>query len=585
MQADRAVQLLGEAKLLAHMRLLNQVAQATAGSHDLGRILQISLRELDRHLPRHVCAVWLMDRAAQAAQETGQEGDSGTPTLQLAAVSEAPGDLVRELGLEQESRLPLGETSFGPCMVEGRAVYADLTRPAECDSPLARDLAARGAISHVAVPLRSGDRPVGILHSVCTRPSGITAEQIQLLYLVADLLGPAVSSCQLFSRLRTAYEELRLTQNQLVQAEKMRALGELAGGMAHEFNNALCGALGFIELTLLNESLPSTCRTYLESARTCAQDAAHTVRRVQDFARQQRNAMAFQNLDLNELVRQTVELVRHKWESLSRARGQGIELEVRTEAQHRVLGSAAELREILTNLIFNAVDAMPQGGKLRVRTRNRLNDVFLEVQDTGVGINEAARRRLFEPFFTTKGERGNGLGLSVSFGIVRRHGGEITVDSQVGRGSTFTVRLPAAAKPGAQDPDEVTTVAPVQSNEGLRILVIEDEESIRRFLGMALRQLGHRPRLTADGAEGLAAFAEEHFDVVLTDLGLPEVSGEEVARRVAGTVPIVLLTGWADQLRAEVGTIEGVSYLLSKPVTMANLAASLTAVTAQAAAS
>src|SRR5262249_31330171 len=162
--------------------------------------------------------------------------------------------------------------------------YVDLRRPEERGAPLTARLAAGGATAAFAVPMRVGDQTVGVLLSVCLRPSGFTGEQIQLLYLVADLLGPAISNCQMFSRLRAAYEELRQTQSQLIQSEKMRALGELAGGMAHDFNNSLSGVLGFLELALTDPGLPEACRGYLEVARACSLDAAQSVSRVQDFA-------------------------------------------------------------------------------------------------------------------------------------------------------------------------------------------------------------------------------------------------------------------------------------------------------------
>src|SRR5262249_12465586 len=251
---------------------------------------------------------------------------------------------------------------------------------------------------------------------------GFRGDRIELLYLIADLLGPAISNCQLFGRLSGAYAALRQAQGRLIQAEKMRALGELAGGMAHEFNNALCGVLGFLEIALTNKDLLPQVRDHLEAARGCALDAAQTVSRVQDFARWRREERAHEPLDLNDLVRQCVERVRHKWESLDHARGSPIQVEIRTDAALPGAGNATELGEVLTNLAFNAVDAMPWGGTLTLQTWSTATEVFLAVRDTGTGIPESVRHRLFEPFFTTKGERGNGLGLSVTFGIVKRHG-------------------------------------------------------------------------------------------------------------------------------------------------------------------
>jgi CheY-like chemotaxis protein len=222
---------------------------------------------------------------------------------------------------------------------------------------------------------------------------------------------------------------------------------------------------------------------------------------------------------------------------------------------------------------------MPRGGKLYLRTSSTKQEANLAVQDTGVGMSEAVRQRLFEPFFTTKGERGNGLGLSVVFGIVNRHGGAIKVESQVGQGTTFTVSFPlggAGVRPSTPGPQPGPDIA--KPERSLRILVVEDEESIRRFLDSGLTSLGHRPRITGDAEEALAVFAEDRFDVVLTDLGLPGISGEEIARIISqksAGLPIILLTGWADQLQAETHSLQGVTRILSKPISLDTLAATL----------
>jgi signal transduction histidine kinase len=608
--------LLEETRLLDQLRLLSQIAQAAAGNLDLARILAVSLTELDRNLPLHGTAIWPVEeekRAESAPGEANSTSGGYSPALKAlhahaspshpatppsGAISLAPAALVladlsagfreraRSQGLAAGLRVTIDESPLRVCLEDGQPFYTDAMQapsPIVSSVDLGLCLGEASATSCFAVPLRAGERVIGVLHSVCTRPSGFSVEQIQLLYLVADLLGPAISNCQLFSQLRKAYEELRVAQGQLIQAEKMRALGELASGMAHEFNNALCGVIGFLELALLNNNLDGGCRGFLESGRTCALDAAQVVRRVQDFARWQRNDQGIQPLDFNDLVRQTIELARHKWESLDHARGTAVTVAVDAEGSALVHGNAAELREVLTNLSFNAVDAMPKGGELTLRTWTTANDVFLAVCDTGIGMTEAVKQRIFEPFFTTKGEKGNGLGLSVSFGIVQRHDGEITVESRVGHGTTFTIRLPLQREgQGPGQSGRKLTTAVIKPPRCLRILVVEDEETIRRYLSTGLKSMGHHLRLTECGEDGLAAFSTDGpFDLVLTDLGLPGISGEEVARAVAERspkTPVVLLTGWADQLQAENDSLTGIACILSKPITLDALASTLATV-------
>jgi signal transduction histidine kinase len=594
-----------EARLLARLNLLNRVAQASAGNLDLAPILRVALRELDRLLPMQVCAVWLVENSylneaparshGSAARFPSSFADAPPLPLPIPLLVPEPGAPASLVladttagrgGLAPGVRLSLPDSPFASCLHNGEPLFTDLDRSSS--TPHAElSLGVHGGACCFAVPLRAGDRTVGVLHSVCLRPSGFGADQVQLFHLVADLLGPAISNCQLFGRLSSAYEALRQTQTQLVQTEKMRALGELAGGMAHEFNNALCGALGFLELSLRSPALPPSTREHLEAARVCCLDAAKTVSRVQDFARWKRDG-AVDVVDLDNLVRQTIELARHKWDSLAHARGAPIHVETWTEARSGVVGSPNELREVLTNLLFNAVDAMPDGGNLSVRTWREGSSVLFSVRDTGTGISEAVRRRLFEPFFTTKGERGNGLGLSVSFGIVRRHGGDITVQSQPGQGATFTVRLPAHNSDSASRGSHYGLKRPTTNGKthsavarSLRILVVDDEECIRGFLDAGLTGLGHRPVVARNAREALEAFAREPFDLVLTDLGMPEVSGEDVARAVhrqSPTTPVVVLTGWADQLQAEGAALEGVDHVLPKPITLSKLSATLAAV-------
>jgi signal transduction histidine kinase len=543
--------------LLVRVRLMHQIAQATSLDPDLRKPLQFALRELGRHLPMTPCAVWLHE---ESTDELVLSTITDPPT-----VSWTPGRLAAGL------RLPLAESPFAGCFRDRQTLYMDRLR--EADSPWLREWGEHGAVACLAVPLSCGQNPVGLLQCLCTRPAGFTQAQIHLVCAVADLLGPAISNFQLYDRLNQAYQQLQAAQQQLINAEKMRALGELASGMAHDFNNALCGTLGFVELVLKDPTLSTSVRDYLNMAKTCAIDAATTVRRVQDFARWERGIRDGQLIDPNELVRTTAELTKPKWQDLPQARSRTIELELCTEAQSKVMGNPSELREVLTNLVFNAVDAMPDGGKLTLSTSSTNAAVFIRVADTGIGMTKEVQQRLFEPFFSTKKERGTGLGLSVSYAIVKRHGGTITVASEVGRGTTFTIQLPAATV-SPNHPAE----APPPVPGGLRILVIDDEPHVLLFLKQSLHRLGHHAETATSGLDGVARFQRETFDLVITDLGMPNMNGTEVARtirQIHPAVPIILLTGWADQLAAGGEQPPGVDLVLGKPLTLEQLTTAL----------
>ena len=559
-----------EVHLLGKLRVLNQVAQAAAGQRDLDQLFALALLELERHIPWQVGMIWLCDQPAPEATLD----PSAVSRLVLKGVSER----AQRFNLARGERLDVEKSIFSTCVRESAAVYLDDGQLAAGADALAQSLARAGASAAFAVPLRAGSSLLGVLVSVCIRPGGFTNEQIQLFYLIADLLGPATAQALWLQRLLGACDELRTAQGQLVQTEKMRALGEMASGMAHDFNNALCGVLGFLELTLLEPGLPPSCRGYLESSKTCALDAAQTVRRVQEFARRQRVEGEMRPLELDDLVRQALELTRPKWESLKQL-DKRIAAEIVTSAGCRVNGNASELREALTNLIFNAVDAMPHGGKLSIRTWTAGRDAYIAVQDSGVGIPDEIKRRLFEPFFTTKGERGTGMGLPVTFGIVERHQGTITVASEPGRGATFTLRLPVLNE-GASANLELGTEN-VATGTTARILVVEDDENIRCFLSMGLTEMGYEPLMTPSAEEALEVMKTKEFDLVLTDLGLPGMNGAELARVIkiqSPGKPVVLLTGWGEQIQAENQQLEGIASILAKPVTISKLASTLASV-------
>src|SRR5438094_399053 len=306
---------------------------------------------------------------------------------------------------------------------------------------------------------------------------------------------------------------------------------------------------------------PSMIRE-LEAVRRAAQDGADTVRRIQEFTRTRRTR-SFERVDLADVAREVVELTRPRWEVEAQSRGVRYEFTVEGLAPP-VAGRPEELREVLTNLITNAVDAMPEGGRCTVRLDARPDWATISVKDTGVGIAEEMRRRVLEPFFTSKGPRGTGLGLAVSWGIVTRHGGTIEVDSAPGAGSTFVVRLPI---PIAL-PDSVTGMTVAPPSRTARVLIVEDEAEVQAVLADMLREAGYVVVVAKDGPDGLERCEQEPMDIVLSDISMPGLSGWDVATRLRTRfpeIPIGFVTGWGDQLDPERLTRTGVSFVIAKP--------------------
>jgi PAS domain S-box-containing protein len=328
----------------------------------------------------------------------------------------------------------------------------------------------------------------------------------------------------------------------MLQSEKLTALGQLAGGIAHDFNNLLQSILGYSQIALRQLDNPEVVQRGLRVIETAANDGAETVRRIQEFARL-RPDEEFVPVEPNRVVEEAVAITRPRWEQRKEERGIQLELSLNLAPVPSILGRPAELREVLTNMILNAIDAMPEGGRLTLGTRATDDHVIVTVADTGMGIPEEVRRRIFDPFFTTKGEAGTGLGLSVSYGIVSRHGGIIRVESAEGQGTTFTIRLPilSVGRVALERPSEKFT-----EKKG-RILMVEDDKQVQSVLAEMLRGVGHTVTQARSGNEALQSFQAGAFDLVFTDLGMPGMSGWEVAERIRAldrAVPIVFITGW-----------------------------------------
>lgn len=426
----------------------------------------------------------------------------------------------------------------------------------------------------VALRVVSGGSIVGAMHLARRDPRPVDREDLEALASLSLHVAIAVKNADLFSSRNRALTDLKLAQDKLVQSEKLNALGELAAGVAHDFNNVLGAILGRAQLlkTKLDDPELQKHALIIEKAAT---DGAETVRRIQEIGRQE-GTDDFVDVDVHEILQDVAELTVPRWRERTRKESRPVDLEVVrwTHGDPMVRGNPHELREVLINLVHNAVDAMPEGGRIVLSaavTGGEGGELCeIRVSDTGTGIPAEVKARIFDPFFTTKGEHGTGLGLSVSYSIIQRHGGDLEVESRhdgPDHGTTFILSLPRTL--ADRRPSDEAPAAQHELGDGrARVLVIDDEENIRDILTDILETGDHEVVTAVDGPEGLARLSEARFDLVFTDLGLPGMNGYEVAAEVKSRfpdVPVGLVTGWGATLDPEKARRYGVDLVLSKP--------------------
>lgn len=356
--------------------------------------------------------------------------------------------------------------------------------------------------------------------------------------------------------------EQKVERERAARADKLRALGQLASGVAHDFNNSLAAILGRAQL-IRRQTQDEPLIRNIDIIQTAAEDAAATVRRIQTFARKS-PAKEFEMLEVTGLLNDSIEITRTRWENEARLRGLEYQVILDAECGQHTFGSASELREVFVNLIVNAVDAMPRGGKLLIGCLNEGARLRLRFADSGTGMAEEVRQRIFDPFFTTKGVQGTGLGLSVSYSIIERHEGSISVSSELGNGTVFTIDLPAATM--KSEPTKVT--AQDVAGPSLSILVVDDEPAVRKTLAEMLAAMGHRVMLADSGQNALQTLGGNDFDLVFTDLVMPEMDGWETARQIRKRWPemnVVLVTGYGTGTEPPAGEDSLVDGIIGKP--------------------
>jgi signal transduction histidine kinase/ActR/RegA family two-component response regulator len=552
------------AERLRQTETLLAVMKILASTLDFTEAVRQTTREIARALGADMAGVWC---AAGGSEQVGFVAGYHVPPDLRSAVAETA------VSMQDDVIKRLKQTDGSMYATNSQADH-------RFNHPLTRLIAHK---SLVLQPIQGAQEFVGFLALAWVgERHAFKSDELSLLAGTGRQLAVAV--------------QLRHTQEQFSRQERLNALGQMASGIAHDFNNALVPIAGYTDILLDHpEQLQDAQKAlrYLRLIQTGVRDAASVVSRLREFYRRRKDSEKFQPVELNQMVEQVIDLTRPKWRGEALARGCTIEMRAELEPIPSVLGSVSELREMLTNLIFNSLDAMPKGGTITVKTLRarpapetggdrsggQPEQVLLEVSDTGVGMTEETSRRCLEPFFSTKGERGSGLGLAMVYGTVKRHRGTLDLNSAVGAGTRVSLWFPAASAAEADAPRR--SALPARS---LDVLVVDDEPMARDVMSQYLTRDGHRVHTASNGHEGLEQFKAGHFDVVLTDQAMPGLNGGELAgliKALAPTVAVILVTGFGDIMEATDGQPAGVDLMLTKPVSMAVLRETLSELTGQ----
>jgi signal transduction histidine kinase/ActR/RegA family two-component response regulator/HAMP domain-containing protein len=547
---------------LTRISLLNSITRAIAARQDLESVVKVVLRHLEDQLPIDFGEVQLYDRQTRTI----------SPARHGTAYYRRQGAFT--------SNTPVEGSGLEPC-VEGKTVVAG--EPSKAEGLLKTRMETLDLKSLIGVPLMVEEELFGILLTARKAAHAFSSGECEFLRMLSEQVALAAHQARLHAQLQRAYDELRQTQIAIMQEERLRALGQMASGIAHDINNALCPIVVYADLLLSNEkSLTESGLKNLQNIKTSGEDIAHIVSRMREFYRRRDDRDSHLPVNLNRIATQVIDLTRPRWRDIPQARGLMIEL--RTEFEDglpQVAASESELREAITNLLLNAIDAMPQGGELVIRSVTRAwiadgegirkpSHVSMEVRDTGIGMTEEIRKRCLEPFFSTKGKRGTGLGLAMVYGVMERHEGTIEIESEPGKGTTMRLVFPMRELTAAASGRAKPTHAPLPT---LRILCIDDEPLLREMLEQLLENAGHIAALADSGQAGVEMFRNarqlgEPFDVVITDLGMPYLDGRQVAqtiKRETPDMPVIMLTGWGTMMKDDGDTPTQVDAVLSKP--------------------
>jgi len=550
---------------LDRLHLLEHVTRAVGQRQDIPSIFQVVVRTLEDRFPADFACVCNYDRARHSL------------TVLHVGMGSAP--FGHELGIVDRAEIPIDQNGLSHC-VAGELVHEADT--AEIPFPFPTRLASHGLRSLVVAPLQFENEVFGVLVVARRAAHAFSSTDCEFLLQLAEHVGLVVHQAQLRDSLQQAYDDLRQTQQAVIEQERLHAIGQMASGIAHDINNAISPVAVYTQSLLERDlDIPSEVQDYLELVGRVVNDVSATVGRMRDFYRPD-SAADVEPLDLNALVPQVVELTRARWSDMPLQRGIVVTVSTQLQADlPRVMGNATELREALTNLIFNAVDAMPEGGMITVRTETLAAvpggkpRVRLEVSDTGAGMDEETRQRCLEPFFTTKGERGTGLGLAMVQGAAQRHNAVLAIDSTPQQGTHMRLDFAAVGKVRVK---KTRAAAPIDRRP-LRLLLVDDDPAVLHSTEAVLKLKGHLITAADGGEAGIEALRAAHavgepYDLIVTDLGMPYVDGNQVARvakELFPKMPVVLLTGWGRRMATNDEAPAHVDFVLPKPLDLNEL--------------
>jgi GAF domain-containing protein/ActR/RegA family two-component response regulator len=471
-------------------------------------------------------------------------------------------------GLQNPGAIPRGEGERGFVAWVARHGEALLVNNVHSDDRYLTHPKLLDTAAELAVPVKLGETVYAVIDIQSNMRGVFSQNDIYLVEALAGLVAIALENIQHF-------EELQRAQEQLVSGERLRALGQLASGVAHDFNNLLTSILSHAQI-LIDQNPSKATAEALRVIEQAALDGAAAVRQLQSFARIQR-FVPEEAVLMNQIVEESLAITRPRWRDVSQGQGLSINISSELKASLAVVGDASALRELVTNLILHAVDTMPRGGDLKLETDDYREGerayVRLQVSDTGVGLAPEVQRQLFEPILAAKSPHGVSMGLAIAYGVVQRHQGEIRIASELGSGSCFTVLLPASPQSTATRVLAEPRPTPAASGP-LRLLVVDDEDSVREVIAAILRRWGHEVVEASTGMAAIEQLASTPFDLVCTDLGMPGMTGWEVARQARLAQPqigVLLVTGWGDQISRDEARERGVDEVVAKPFDLAQL--------------